>query len=118
MVYYNKKYYVRYTQRRMIPMRNYWFIPRPKRKLIPVPEIFSAFIAGSLHSEWSGEVGKHLSFEEELEKQGLKRKGDRRDQGGSGGRTYGSWLFSLGLYFEKKDRKSTRLNSSHVAISY
>lgn len=85
-------------------MRNYWFIPRPKRKLIPVPEIFSAFIAGSLHSEWSGEVGKHLSFEEELEKQGLKRKGDRRDQGGSGGRTYGSWLFSLGLYLEKNGR--------------
>lgn len=85
-------------------MKNYWFITRPKRKLIAVPEIFSAFMAGSLNNEWTGQVGKHISFEEALEQQGLKRRGDRRDQGGSGGRTYVSWLFSLGLFF-KKDGK-------------
>ena len=41
----------------------------------------------------------HLSFEDELEQKGLKRKGDRWDQGGGGGRTYLAWLQSLGLVF-------------------
>lgn len=84
--------------------KNYWFISRPKRKLITVPEVLSAFMAGSLDKEWRGQVGKHLRFEELLENEGLKRKGDRRDQGGSGARTYASWLFSLGLFF-KQNRK-------------
>ena len=43
--------------------------------------------------------GSHLSFEDELEQKGLKRKGDRWDQGGGGGRTYLAWLQSLGLVF-------------------
>ncbi|MCZ0704481.1 hypothetical protein J2T56_003003 [Natronobacillus azotifigens] len=90
-------------------MKNYWFITRPKRKLISVPEILSAFIAGSLNDQWTGQVGKHIDFEEVLEKQGLKRRGDRRDQGGSGGRTYVSWLFSLGLFFKKDGKIQTTL---------
>ncbi|WP_407270369.1 restriction endonuclease FokI C-terminal domain-containing protein [Radiobacillus sp. PE A8.2] len=90
-------------------MKNYWFVSRPKRKLIPVPEVFSAFMAHALNLEWKGQVGKHINFEDELEKQGLKRKGDRRDQGGSGGRTYASWLYSLGLFFNKDGKVHTTL---------
>lgn len=51
-------------------MKNYWFVPRPKRKLISVPETFSVFMAGSLNKEWAGQVGKQISFEDTLEEQG------------------------------------------------
>lgn len=93
-----------YKYKRNGSIKIYWFITRPQRKLISVPEIFSAFIAGSLNAEWTGQVGKHINFEEALEQQGLKRKGERRDQGGSRGRTYVSWLFSLGLFFKKEGK--------------
>src|SRR5207253_10872506 len=45
------------------------------------------------------------------------RGGGGGGAGGSAGRDLAS-LFDLELDTEKKDRKSTRLNSSHVAISY
>ena len=61
-------------------------------------------MAGSSNNEWTGQVGKHNSFEDALGQQGLKIKGDRRDQGGSGGKTYVSWLFSLGLFFIKEGK--------------
>lgn len=90
-------------------MANYWMVPRPKRKLISLPESFSLFMAASLNKEWTGHRGKHLDFEDTLEKHNLKRKGDRRDQKGGGGRTYGAWFFSLGLYFKKNKVAKTTL---------
>lgn len=80
-------------------MPNYWMIPRPKRKLLSVVDVLSAFSLVSLDQLWRGERGTQLSFEEELERVGVKAPGPRRDQGGSGARTYESWLHCLGLIF-------------------
>ena len=81
-------------------MMNYWWATRPKRDLSSIPELLGSVICSYLDKEWSGSHASHLSFEAELEKCGLKRKGDRRDQGGGGGRTYLAWLRSLGLVFD------------------
>lgn len=80
-------------------MINHWWVTRPKRALSPVPEILGLVTCAFLDKQWKGEHGSHLSFEDELEKQGLKRKGERWDQGGGGARTYLAWLQSLGLVF-------------------
>ena len=53
----------------------------------------------ALSARWTGRRDIHIAFEEELEQDGLKRIGERRDHSGSGGRTYQAWLFSLGLIF-------------------
>ena len=45
-----------------------------------------------------------MAYEEVLERSGLKRVGERRDQSGSGGRTYVAWLSSLGLFFKHDNR--------------
>ena len=78
---------------------NYWWITRPKRKLNSIPEVLAAFSSVALAAQWSGDRNVHIAFEDELERAGLKRVGQRRDQGGSGGRTYQAWLSSLGLIF-------------------
>ena len=80
-------------------MLNYWWMTRPKRKLNPVPEVLAAFSNVALESRWAGARDVHIRFEEELERDGLKRVGERRDHSGSGGRTYQAWLYSLGLIF-------------------
>lgn len=82
-------------------MINYWWVTRPKRKLNSIPEVLGAFsnVAILAAHQWKGQRAVHLLFEEELEHSGLKRIGARRDQSGSGGRTYQAWLFSLGLIF-------------------
>ena len=64
-----------------------------------MPEILGLVTCDFLDKQWSGDHGSHLGFESELEKQGLKRVGDRLDQGGGGARTYVAWLQSLGLVF-------------------
>ena len=69
-------------------MLNYWWVTRPKRKLDSVPEVLAAFADISLNQEWSGQRDTHMAYEEALEAAGLKRVGQRRDQSGSGGRTY------------------------------
>lgn len=78
---------------------NYWWVTRPKRKLNSIPEILAAFSNVALSARWSGSRNIHIEFEEELERDGLKRVGQRRDHSGSGGRTYQAWLSSLGLIF-------------------
>lgn len=78
---------------------NYWMIPRPKRKLLPVVDVLSTYSLITLNQLWQGETGSQLDFEAELERAGLKGPGPRRDQSGSGARTYESWLHSLGLVF-------------------
>lgn len=81
---------------------NYWWVTRPKRKLDSVPQVLGAFSVaamGGRSDAWSGSRETHIAFEEELEHEGLKRVGERRDHSGSGGRTYAAWLYSLGLIF-------------------
>jgi len=78
---------------------NYWWVTRPKRKLNSIPEILAAFSNVALSAQWSGDKKIHILFEEELERDGLKVVGERRDNSGSGGRTYQAWLSSLGLIF-------------------
>jgi len=78
---------------------NYWWVTRPKRKLNSIPEVLGAFSNVALSVRWSGSRNIHIEFEDELERDGLKRIGQRRDHTGSGGRTYQAWLSSLGLIF-------------------
>ncbi|MEH7418586.1 restriction endonuclease FokI C-terminal domain-containing protein [Neobacillus drentensis] len=80
-------------------MINNWHIPRNKRKLYPVVDILSLFTLQNLGDVWRQNLDRHLNFEEELERYGLKREGHRRDQRGGGARTYESWLYNLGLIF-------------------
>lgn len=77
-------------------------IPRNKRKLIPVVQVLSAFHLAALDERWSGAHNTQLKLEETLESLGIKREGPRRDQGGSGARTYESWLACLGLIFTEE----------------
>ncbi len=78
---------------------NYWWVTRPKRKLNSIPEVLAAFSNVALSAQWTGSRSIHIQFEDELERNGLKRVGERRDHSGSGGRTYQAWLSSLGLIF-------------------
>lgn len=86
-------------------MINNWHVPRNKRKLYPVVDILSLFTLQNLGNVWQHDRNRHLNFEEELERYGLKREGTRRDQRGGGARTYESWLYNLGLIFiDTKDK--------------
>lgn len=80
-------------------MLNYWWVTRPKRKLESVPAVLACCAAVAQSCEWQGNTYTHLQFEEELERRGLKKVGERKDQRGGGGRTYFVWLSSLGLVF-------------------
>ena len=95
---------------------NYWWVTRPKRKLNSIPEVLAAFSNVALSARWSGSRDVHIRFEEELERTGLKRVGQRRDQGGSGGRTYQAWLSSLGLIFIQQDTGIPYLTLAGEAI--
>lgn len=83
--------------------QDYWWVTRPKRKLNPIPEILAIFSSVALGKKWTGNRLVHIAFEDELERAGIKRVGERRDRAGSGGRTYGTMLYSLGLWFEHHD---------------
>ena len=97
-------------------MLNYWWVTRPKRKLDSVPEVLAAFADISLNQEWNGQRGSQIAYEEALEKAGLKRIGIRRDQSGSGGRTYAAWLKSLGLIFTQTSTGNIKLTLAGEAI--
>lgn len=97
-------------------MINYWWVTRPKRKLDSIPEVLATFADISLNQEWSGQHDTQMAYEDALEAAGLKRKGQRRDQGGSGGRTYGAWLESLGLIFKQEKTKNIKLTLAGEAI--
>lgn len=86
-------------------MINYWWVTRPKRRLNSVPESLSTLTSLALNKIWQGDVDLHLSFESSLERGGVKKVGERRDQTGGGARTYVAWLKSLGLIF-RQDRNS------------
>lgn len=97
-------------------MLNYWWVTRPKRKLDSVPEVLATFADLSLNQEWSGQKNTQIAYEDALEKAGLKRIGSRRDQSGSGGRTYAAWLESLGLIFKQKETGNIKLTLAGEAI--
>ena len=97
-------------------MLNYWWVTRPKRKLDSIPEVLATFADISLNQEWAGQRGTQMAYEEALEKAGLKRVGVRRDQSGSGGRTYGAWLVSLGLIFHQAKTGNIKLTLAGEAI--
>ena len=97
-------------------MINVWWVTRPKRKLDSVPEVLAAFAGISLEQVWNGQRTTQMSFEDALEQAGLKRVGERRDQSGSGGRTYAAWLKSLGLIFRQTSTGNIRLTLAGEAI--
>ncbi len=97
-------------------MMNYWWVTRPKRKLNSIPEVLATFAELSLNEQWAGQRDSHLSFEDALEKAGLKRKGERRDQTGGGARTYRAWVASLGLIFTQEATGKTMLTLAGEAI--
>lgn len=86
----------------------YWMMTRPHRKLIRVPQSIAAFASVAAGKPWEGNRSLQITFETELERNGLKRRGDHterdRGRGGSGGRTHAAMLYSLGLFFTYKDR--------------
>lgn len=95
---------------------NYWWVTRPKRKLNSIPEVLAAFSNVALSVQWTGSRDVHIRFEDELEKAGLKRIGQRRDHSGSGGRTYQAWLSSLGLIFIQEGTGTPFLTLAGEAI--
>ena len=97
-------------------MINYWWVTRPKRRLDSIPEVLATFADISLNQEWNGQRGTQMAYEEALEAAGLKRVGLRRDQSGSGGRTYGAWLVSLGLIFKQASSGNIKLTLAGEAI--
>ncbi len=97
-------------------MLNYWWVTRPKRKLNSIPEVLASFADLSLNQEWEGQRNSHLAYEDALESAGLKRKGERRDQTGGGGRTYKAWLVSLGLIFTQESTGKIKLTLAGEAI--
>ena len=97
-------------------MLNYWWVTRPKRKLSAVPDILTLVAGEALGQEWTSQKNTHIAFEEALENSGLKRKGERRDHGGSGGRTYTAWLLSLGLVFNQASTNFLYLTLAGEAI--
>lgn len=97
-------------------MINYWWVTRPKRKLNSVPEVLASISTIALQNEWEGQKDTHLSVEDALEDAGLKRVGERRDQGGSGARTYIAWLKSLGLLFTAQNSKKLELTLAGEAV--
>ena len=95
---------------------NYWWVTRPKRKLNSIPEVLAAFSNVALSVRWSASRDVHILFEDELERAGLKRVGERRDHSGSGGRTYQAWLSSLGLIFIQESTGTPFLTLAGEAI--
>ena len=97
-------------------MINYWWVTRPKRRLDSIPEVLATFVDISLNRQWAGQRDSHIAYEDALEQAGLKRKGERRDHSGSGGRTYAAWLESLGLIFRQQKTGNVMLTLSGEAI--
>lgn len=97
-------------------MINYWWVTRPKRKLNSIPEVLAVFAGVSLNQRWNGSRNIQRSYEDALEQAGLKRVGLRRDQSGSGGRTYAAWLSSLGLIFSQESTGYIYLTLAGEAI--
>lgn len=97
-------------------MINCWWVTRPKRKLNSVPEVLASIATVALQNQWNGQRNTQLSVEDALEDAGLKRVGERRDQSGSGARTYIAWLKSLGLLFTAQNSKRLELTLAGESV--
>lgn len=90
-----------------MPTKPYWWITRPQRKPVNVPQSLSAFAGVASGQKWSGNRALQMAYEDRLVELGLKRQGEyterARGRGGSGGRTHASLLYSLGLFFLHQD---------------
>lgn len=99
-----------------IGMINNWHLPRNKRKLYPVVDILSLFVLQNLGEVWNQDISRQLNFEEELERYGIKRPGQRRDRRAGGARTYESWLYNLGLIFIETNTNIVRTTLAGEAL--
>lgn len=83
---------------------NMWWFTRPKRSLLSTPQALREFALLYEGRTW-GSQGREgeLSFEENLERAGIKGEGSRFDRTGGGARTYRTWLRCLGLFYQDKD---------------
>ena len=90
--------------------RDTWWLTRPKRDLDLVPLILKNVVSQHLDEPWVANRKAHLAVEDQLEGSCLKAEGPRRDQSGSGARTYMGWLYSLGLlFYDEHDGMKLRL---------
>lgn len=78
--------------------KQHWIITRPKRKLILIPDMLKIFRAVAEGKKWRGNRPLQIEFEKELKSS--QWKAQNVSKSGSGGRTYASLLFMLGLYYE------------------
>lgn len=82
-----------------------WWFTRPKRSLLSTPQALREFALLYEGRTWSSDGREvELSFEENLERAGIKGEGPRFDRTGGGARTYRAWLRSLGLFYQDKDK--------------
>jgi hypothetical protein len=95
---------------------NNWHVPRNKRKLYPIVDLLSVFALQNLGDVWSHDLGRQLDFEAEIERQGLKRPGPRRNQLAGGARTYEAWLYCLGLTYIESESGLSRLTMAGDAL--
>lgn len=83
---------------------NMWWFTRPKRSLLSTPQALREFALLFEGRTWSSNGREvELSFEENLERAGIKGEGPRFDRTGGGARTYRAWLRCLGLFYQDKD---------------
>ncbi|WP_166969161.1 PDDEXK family nuclease [Brevibacterium atlanticum] len=97
--------------------KNYWMFTRPQRKLYRLPLTVAALHEAAGHTEWSGNRERHIAFEDVLEREGIKRRGQRRDNSGSGGRTHATLVRSLGLAFDSAETGRLELTLAGLALA-
>lgn len=100
-----------------MPMKQYWMLSRPQRKLYRLPLTVTALHEASGEEQWRGERDRHIAFEELLEREGIKRAGARRDGTGSGGRTHAALVRSLGLAFDSSETGKLELTLAGLALA-
>lgn len=97
--------------------KDYWMLSRPQRKLYRLPLTVAALNEAAGESGWGGNRESHLVFEEILEREGIKRRGARRDRTGSGGRTHAALVRSLGLAFNSDETGRLELTLAGTALA-
>ncbi|MGN6035785.1 restriction endonuclease FokI C-terminal domain-containing protein [Brevibacterium casei] len=97
--------------------KNYWMIPRPQRQLYRLPLTVSALHEAAAEAQWTGNRDSHIAFEEILEREGIKRRGARRDGSGSGGRTHAVLVRCLGLAFNSNETQKLEMTMAGLALA-
>lgn len=81
--------------------RNYWWVTRPKRKLILIPDLLKIFSTVAAGQKWEGNRPLQFEFEESLRNYEWKAQNTSKEA--SGARTYAAMLYMLGLWFEDEN---------------